>query len=422
VSERDFSVVVFGATGVTGRQVAAYLARRPGEADVRWAAAGRNPARIEQVLGEVGVTAPQILTADVDDPESLRAMAARTSVVLDLVGPYTLYGEPVIEACIEAGAHYADLTGEMAFVRRMIDAHEEKAKERGVKIVNTSGFESLPVDLCVLLAAETARKRWDEGLTEVDVDADIPLPSGRLSTADLVSGGTLQSMAVMLEEQDGAALVDPGILLAEAEAAAVRQASPIAIAPRFDERGQPVGPMMPGPFINPMVIHRSAALLAAIEGRPFEPFRYREGVVTSLGRPAPVPLRLVVAAVSAGFQAGFRALAKARPSTRLRAAGLLRKRLPSSGFGPQGSRLEDWHWTLSVRASTSGGHHLRVELDADGQPGYLATATMLAEAGLLLAEPGATPDRSGFLTPALAVGTQHLERFHPAGARFRIAS
>jgi short subunit dehydrogenase-like uncharacterized protein len=422
VSERDFSVVVFGATGVTGRQVAAHLARRAGSADVRWAAAGRDPGKIERVLGEIDVTAPQVLAADIDDPESLRAMAARTDVVLDLVGPYTLYGEPVIEACIEAGAHYADLTGEMVFVRRMIDAHGEKAKERGIKIVNTSGFESLPVDLCVLLAAETARERWDEGLAEVDVDADIPLPSGKLSTADLLSGGTLQSMAVMLEEQDGAALVDPGVLLGEAEAAAVRQVSPIAIAPRFDDRGQPVGPMMPGPFINPMVIHRSAALLAAIEERPFEPFRYREGVVTSLGRPAPMPVRLAAAAVSTGLQAGFRALAKARPSTRLRAAGLIRKRLPSSGFGPQGSRLEDWHWTLNVRAATSGGHHVRVDLDADGQPGYLTTATMLAEAGLLLAEPGATPDRSGFLTPALAIGTQHLERFHPAGARFRIAS
>jgi short subunit dehydrogenase-like uncharacterized protein len=422
VSERDFSVVVFGATGVTGRQVAAHLARRAGSADVRWAAAGRDPGKIERVLGEIGVTAPQVLAADIDDPESLRAMAARTDVVLDLVGPYTLYGEPVIEACIEAGAHYADLTGEMVFVRRMIDAHGEKAKERGVKIVNTSGFESLPVDLCVLLAAETARERWDEGLTEVDVDADIPLPSGRLSTADLLSGGTLQSMAVMLEEQDGRALVDPGVLLDEREAAAVRRVSPIAIAPRFVDRGQPVGPMMPGPFINPMVIHRSAALLAAIEERPFEPFRYREGVVTSLGRPAPVPVRLAAAAVSTGLQAGFRALAKARPSTRLRAAGLIRRRLPSSGFGPQGSRLEDWHWTLNVRAATSGGHHVRVDLDADGQPGYLTTATMLAEAGLLLAEPGATPDRSGFLTPALAIGTQHLERFHPAGARFRIAS
>jgi short subunit dehydrogenase-like uncharacterized protein len=422
VSERDFAVVVFGATGVTGRQVAAYLARRAEATDVRWAVAGRDPEKVERVLAGIGVTAPQVLAADVDNPDSLRAMAARTSVVLDLVGPYTLYGEPVIEACIEEGAHYADLTGEIAFVRRMIDTHEERAKERGVKIVNTSGFEALPVDLCVLLAAETARERWGEGLAEVDADADIPLPAGRLSTADLLSGGTVQSMVTMLEEPDGPGLVDPGALLGEAEAAAVRQRSPIAIAPRFDERGRPVGPMMPGPFINPMVIHRSAALLAAIEDRPFEPFRYREGVIASLGRPVPMPLHLAAATVSTGFQAGLRALAKARPETRRRAIKLVRKRLPSSGFGPQGSRLEDWHWTFSIRATTSGGHFVRVELDADGQPGYLTTATMLGEAGLLLAEPGATPERSGFLTPALAIGTQQLERFHPAGARFRIAS
>ena len=150
MSERDLSVVVFGASGITGRGVAAYLAGRATDSDFRWAVAGRDPAKVERVLDEVGCKPPEILIADVGDPASLAAMAARARVVLDLVGPYTLYGTPVIEACIENGAHYVDLTGEIPFVRRTIDAFHGRAEEAGVKVVQVSGFEALPPDLCVL--------------------------------------------------------------------------------------------------------------------------------------------------------------------------------------------------------------------------------------------------------------------------------
>ena len=135
-----------------------------------------------------------------------------------------------------------------------------------------------------------------------------------------------------------------------------------------------------------------------------------------------MPLRYAVAAGAAGFQTGFRALARARPAVRRRVAALMRKALPSSGFGPSGERLELWHWRLTVNASTAGGHLVRVDLDADGHPGYLSTARMLGEAGLLLAEDGATPERSGFLTPATALGTGRLDSFHNAGMRFRVSS
>jgi short subunit dehydrogenase-like uncharacterized protein len=153
MAEKDLSVVVFGASGITGRGVAAYLEKRAAEADFPWAAAGRDAAKVERVLGDLGVSAPEVISADVADPSSLAAMAARTRVVLDLVGPYTLHGTPVIEACIENGSHYVDLTGEIPFVRRTIEAFDERAKEAGVKIVQVSGFEALPPDLGVRLAA-----------------------------------------------------------------------------------------------------------------------------------------------------------------------------------------------------------------------------------------------------------------------------
>jgi short subunit dehydrogenase-like uncharacterized protein len=421
VAERDLAVVVFGATGVTGRRVAAYLAERAGEVGARWAVAGRDPAKLERVLGEIGVAAPETIVADVGDPGSLAAMAARTRVVLDLVGPYTLYGEPVIEACVSNGAHYVDLTGEMPFMRRMVDTFHERASAAGVKVVQTCGFEALPPDIAVLLAAETARERWGEELSEADVDVVTQQPAGRIGPQDLISGGTLQSMAEALDGEDAAQVADPAALISDPELAdAVRRRSPIALAPRVNARGDAVAPMTPVAFINPAVIHRSVALLAAERGGG-EPLRYREGIGIP-GGAASLPLRYAAAGVLAAMQAGFRGMTKTGPGVRRRAAAFMRRVLPSSGFGPSGDKLDQWSWQLTADARTTGNHYVRVDLDADGHPGYLTTAKLLGEVGLMLAEEGATPARAGCLTPATALGTQSLGRFERAGARFAVSS
>jgi short subunit dehydrogenase-like uncharacterized protein len=419
---RDLSVVVFGATGIAGRGVAAYLEERAKTNGFKWAAAGRDPEKVSRILGELGVSAPETIAADVDDAASLAAMAARTKVVLDLVGPYSLYGEPVIEACIAAKTHYADLTGEIPFVREMIDSAHDRAVEAGVKIVNVAGFEALPADLSVALAAATARERWSEELAYADVDAELPPPDGRIGLSDMISGGTLQSVAEMFAHQRAELLTDPAALIVEADLAQrVRAASPIAIAPRLGAQGEVIGPMTPSSFINPAVIHRTAALAAAEEGREFNPFRYREGVAIP-GGAATLPLRYAAAGALVGFQAATKAGAKASPAVRERIAAFLRKRLPGSGFGPQGERLKDWSWTMAVNARTVGGHFVRIDLDADGQPGYLTTSKMLGEAGLLLSEDGATPKRAGLLTPAAALGTEQADRFRHAGMRFQVSS
>src|SRR5665811_285461 len=209
MAERDLSVVVFGASGVTGRSVAAYLAERAGELGASWAVAGRDPAKLERVMGELGVSVPETILADVGDPASLAAMASRTKVVLDLVGPYTLYGEPVIEACVANGAHYVDLTGEMPFARRMVDTYHERAEAAGVKVVEVCGFEALPPDIAVALAARTARERWDEDLDAVDLEIETRQPAGRLGFSDYVSGGTLQSTAEAIGGEGAGDLADP---------------------------------------------------------------------------------------------------------------------------------------------------------------------------------------------------------------------
>ena len=268
----------------------------------------------------------------------------------------------------------------------------------------------------------SARERWNEDLSEADLDIVTRQPTGLLGLADLISGGTLQSMAEAAADESAAELADPAALIADPDlAAAVRRRSPIPLMPRRNGRGDVVAPMTPVAFINPAVIHRSAALLAAERGDEAEPLRYREGVGIP-GGAITLPLRYAAAGALSAMQAGFRGAALARPSIRGRSANLLRRIFPGSGFGPSGSRLEEWSWRLTLDARTAGDHHVRVEVDADGHPGYLATAKLLGEAGLLLAERDSTPDRAGCLTPATAIGTGRLDRFERAGVRFSVSS
>jgi short subunit dehydrogenase-like uncharacterized protein len=421
VGERDLDVVVFGATGVTGRRVAAYLAQRAPETGARWAAAARDAAKLDRVLAEVGIAAPETIVADVDDPGSLAEMASRARVVLNLVGPYTLYGRPVIEACLAGGAHYVDLTGEIPFVRKTIDDLHARAAEARVKLVQVCGFEALPPDLAVLLASETAHERWGEGLVTADLEVSVQGPPGLPRLSDTISGGTLQSLVAVVSGEDTAAVLDPAALVADPTAAVdVRRRSPISLAPRRGARGAVIAPMAPAAFINPAVIQRTAVLVAA-EGARMPPFGYREGIALG-GGTATLALRYAVAGALSATQVAFAGLARAQPSVRGPVANALRAIFPASGYGPAADRLESWTWRISVRARTTGGHDVAVDVDADGHPGYLATARMLGEAGLLLAEPGVTPERAGCLTPAAALGTACLPRFERARVRFSVAA
>jgi short subunit dehydrogenase-like uncharacterized protein len=167
------------------------------------------------------------------------------------------------------------------------------------------------------------------------------------------------------------------------------------------------------------VIHRTVALLAAESGDAVEPLCYREGIALP-GSAASLPLRYAAAGALAGTQAALAKVAEARPSVRRRMAGALGTILPGAGFGPAADRLELWRWRMSIDARTAAGREVGVEIDADGHPGYLATARMLGEAGLLLAEPGLTPDRAGCLTPATAIGTASIDRFERARVRFSV--
>ncbi len=419
MSDRDFDVVVFGATSVTGRRVAAYLAERAAEDGVSWAAGARDAGKAAHVLAKEGVEAPETIVADVADPDSLLAMAKRAKAVVNLVGPYTLYGRPVIEACVAAGTHYADLTGEIPFVSRIQAAFHGPATDAGMKLVQVCGFEALPPDLAVLLAAEAAEERFDQPLTEVDLELRMLEAPSPPRPSDYISGGTFQSMAAVTGDPDSAVITDPGCLVDDyAFAEEVRRRSPITVAPRRGTRGSVVAPMSPAAFINPAVIHRSAALRAE-GGAKSTPFAYREGMSID-GSGLTLPFRYMAAGAMAGTQAAVGRIAGAGPSVRESASRFLARALPSSGAGPKEGRLEPWRWTMDVRGRTAGGNEIHVEAACEGHPGYLATARMLGEAGLLMAEDGATPDVAGCLTPSAALGSESVPRFERAKLRFTV--
>ncbi|MDQ3588306.1 MAG: hypothetical protein M3375_08160, partial [Actinomycetota bacterium] len=195
----------------------------------------------------------------------------------------------------------------------------------------------------------------------------------------------------------------------------VRRASPISVMPRRGVDGSVLAPMQPAAFITPAVIHRSAAL------RGDAPLRYREGVRIP-GPPATLPLRLAAAGAVSGSQAAIAGVASAPAQLRRRLSDGLASVFPSSGFGPAAERLEGWDWQMIVSGRAGAGREARVTVTGEGHPGYLATARMLGEAGLMLAEPGATPDRTGCLTPAAALGTEQIERFGQARLGFAVSA
>ena len=411
-------VLLFGPTGVTGREVARHLARRAPALGLTWGVAGRDRAKVDRALAGLPSQPQVVLRADSADPDSIDAMARSATVVANLVGPYARHGEVVYTACIRHGTHQLDLTGEMDWLVRMVEAHQDEAGASAAKIVPTAGFEALPFDLAALLAARTAHARSGAPVAEVDVATTTRSDARITSPSDAVSGGTFVSGIEALRRGPGRAASDPYVLDPPASTASGRYGLG---ARRHAGTGAWLGPMVPSPFINPPVAHRSAALLRADGDPTFAPdFRYREGMTTA--GVVPGPLAPLAAAALSSFQAGFGLAGRAPAAVRGRIADVLLALGPRSGDGPAPEDLDAWSYRLDVRATTTTGATADVVVEADGHPGYKSTATMVGEAALVLADAAAPlPERSGFLTPATALGTDVLERFAEAGLRFTVA-
>jgi short subunit dehydrogenase-like uncharacterized protein len=392
---REFELVVFGATGFTGRLVADYLAMSPDKP--RWAIAGRNRAKLEAL----GLDVP-ILVADALDGAALAEVARRTKVVCTTVGPYAQYGSDLVAACAEAGTHYCDLAGEVQWMRRMIDAHDKRARSTGARIVHTCGFDSIPSDLGTWALQQEMLAAF--GAPAISVTALFGEQRGRLSGGTVASGA---QTAVEAGKDPTVRKILGNPYALDPDPYATRPPAPDELALGWDRRLK----MFTVPFlmaqINTRVVRRSHALAGFPWGNDFT---YRE-VMSTPGSPRGF---VMAAAISAGL-AGL-AFALKRPRLRDK----LLARAPKPGEGPSADERARGHWKVRL-VGERGPHRLvYVVADAHGDPGYASTAKMLGEAALCLARDRLSSD-GGVTTPSVAMGGALLARLRAAGLTFEVA-
>ncbi len=405
-NEREFDIVLFGATGFVGVLTAEYLARSASD-NLRVALAGRNRTKLETVRAQVGGRAEDwpLIVADSGDGAALAEMARRARVVITTVGPYRRYGLPVVEACANAGTDYVDLTGEVLFIREAIDRYHDTAKANGARIVNSCGFDSIPSDLGSLLLHEAAAA---DGAGDLE-DTTLVVRAMRGGA----SGGTIASMKGMVDDFKA----DPSL--------AKLAADPYALSPdraaepdlgNEDDLRRPVydsavGSWL-GPFVmetfNTRIVRRSNALQEWAYGRRF---RYREAMAMGEGAAGRLKAWGLAGVVNTALPAmGFR-------PTR----AVLDRVLPDPGEGPSEKARAKGHFAIDVHTRTSSGRRYVCHIAAQGDPGYAATAVMLSESALCLVnDRDQLPDRAGVLTPATAMGTALIDRLRKAGHTYDV--
>ncbi|MGV8907426.1 MAG: saccharopine dehydrogenase family protein [Propionicimonas sp.] len=402
MTDREFDIVLFGATGFVGSLTAAHLATSA-EPGVRVALAGRSPGRLEAVRGQLGEAARswELVEVDATDVEGLRRLASRATVLATTVGPYARYGREVVRAAAEEGTHYADLTGEVLFVRWTLDEIADRARETGARIVHSCGFDSIPSDLGVLLTAGRAA-----------ADGEGTLADTRLVVRSMkggISGGTIDSFRQQ-------------VITARADSQARRVLNdPYALSPRrADEPGPPPSDRQVerdpatgrwlGPFVmadyNSRLVRLSNTLTDWSYGRGL---RYREASDFGPGPVAPV--------LATGMALGLGALSGGMSWPPSRA--VLDRFLPGPGEGPDAAQRAAGSFRMEITATTTTGARYRSTVAAEHDPGYSGTAIMLGESALCLAlDRHRLPGRSGVLTPATAMGDVLVDRLRVQGFTF----
>ena len=400
---RPYDVLLFGATGFTGRLVADYLARNA--VGLRWAIGGRNPSKLEEVKASLGDRGKEldVLRADSGSVEDLEKIVAKARVVCTTVGPYAKYGHKLASACAAHGTHYCDITGETHFVRASIDQNDARARETHARIVHCCGFDSIPSDLGALLLADHARERHGDKLAR----ARFVLMRMRGGA----SGGTIASMLNILEEAESnrslrRLMADPYALSPDrAHDLDLDGADQATVA--WDEEAH----VWTGPFvmaaINTRVVRRSNALLGHLYGA-----RFRYGESMAFG-PGPAGF-----AKAATFTAGLGAFLVA--ASRKGPRAVLARWLPKPGEGPSREQREAGYFKIRFFAETEGARRLRARVEGTSDPGYGETAKMLAESALCLAEGSFAWKEGGVLTPAVAMGQHLVARLRSAGMTLEV--
>lgn len=414
LEDRPFDVVLFGATGFTGKLVAEYVAEHAAGNGLRWAIAGRSREKLEAVRRDLasreeGLAELPILIADSHDVAALDRLAPQTRVVCTTVGPYAKYGKELAHACARHGTSYCDLTGEPNFVRSVIDECHDVARGTHARIVHCCGYDSIPSDLGAHMAWDHANRTHGEGLSWVKIF------TGR--TKGAASGGTVASALGIMEAAKQSRdvrrlLLDPHGLDPERGKAPRDPFEDDQRGVRFDDDlGRWTAPFVMA-SINARIVRRSHALLREEGGGYGQRFRYNEAMSFAAG-----PRGAVTAAMLTAGIGGFFAAAAFGPTRAL----LERMVLPAPGEGPSREAIESGFFEMHVLAKTESGKRLRGRVAGTRDPGYGETAKMLAESAVCLAKDGARLEpRFGVLTPATAMGMRLVERLRSAGMTFDI--
>lgn len=385
MSDREFDIIIYGASGFTGRLVAEYLQSEYGDADLKWAVAGRNAEKLATVCAEMGVPeSVEIVTANSDDPASLAAMAARTKSIITTVGPYQLYGEPLLKACAEAGTDYVDLCGEPAWMRDMIERYDDVAKKSGARIVLSCGFDSIPFDLGVLFLQDHAIAK--HGGPAQRVRCRVRGMKGTFS------GGTAASFMETMKR----AKRQPEIL--------GWLKDPFSLSPETGVDQPPIHKPMEEadlgswatPFImasiNTKNVHRSNALLGYQYGRDFQ---YGEMVLTGPGEKG-------------------QAIAEGMASS-----NAFGDNPPKPGEGPSKDERENGSYDVMFVADAPDGARLITSVKGDKDPGYGSTSKMIAEAAITLVKD--VKGDGGVFTTAPVMGQALIGRLQEhAGLTFTV--
>ena len=400
---RELDLVLYGATGFVGKLTAEYLARSA-PSDARIGLGGRSEEKLRRLRDGLGDAASKwpLVVADSGDRDALGSMAERTTAIATTVGPYRKYGLKLVDACATAGTHYADLTGEILFMRDTIKMFDDVARESGAKIVHNCGFDSIPFDLGVWLLHQEAGELLETTSVVRRIKGGI-------------SGGTLDSMKTGIDEiradRSLAKLMgDPYALSPDRSAEPdLGDESDVMAPERIEELGGWMAPFVMA-RINTRVVRRSNALLGHAYGKRF---KYREVMYAGDG----VAGRARATAIAGGLVALAGGLVL--PPTRF----VLDRVLPDPGEGPSEKMVRGGFYEIEIHATAADGKRWRADVSAKGDPGYGATSVMLGEAGLCLALDGEKlPERAGVLTPATGAGDALVRRLRSAGHELYVAA
>ncbi len=406
--DRKYDVVLYGASGFTGRQTIQYFATHVQPSEVRWAIAGRNRQALEAAKSLAGekAQAADILIADARDQEALDKIASQTRIVLSTAGPFALYGSQLVDACVRFAAHYVDITGETPWVKDLIDRHHEQAAATGTRIVPCCGFDSVPSDLGAYLVVRHIQKNLGTPCTEVKAYYQF---------AGGVNGGTLATGFNLYESGQAARARDPFLLNPKGEHSAEEVSLNLDVQrAQFDADVD----AWTAPFImavtNARIVRRSAALFDQWQATYGPGFRYHEFQKFNASS-------RFKAKMLSGMLGAFEGMMKHSFSR-----GMLKSLMPRPGSGPSEKTMNNGWFRCDLVGTAADGRKVRGVIKDQGDPGNRATVKFVCESALALALNAAElpggPQRGGVLTPATAFEEILATRLRQAGMKIEIGT